>query len=339
MGPEQQSHASPATSSTSSSSARRPRRRSRAASSNVHLQRHDARLHSTCLRCQRRPERASARRPRATSSSRPRAPASADPESCLWDLVGSITAQHVERAPKPAELFSRGPHDATATFDIGNPNLKIEVANSIEAGLRRATGPFRFELTGYYTKFNGFIFRRLTGNTCSEGRLRRSGPGDGVEAGGLFAARRDLPRRRVPEPVRRRAAVDRRVGHREPVRRRARDLHRRHQRAAHSAGARRRRRVLPRRQLARPRQPAACLPAERHRAHRRDADPGLQQLLQGRDQLHAGSPHGCTPTACARSWSASPATTCSTTTSATASPTTRTRSLLPAVGVRFIRRR
>jgi len=42
-----------------------------------------------------------------------------------YDLVGSITAQYVERAPKPAELFSRGAHDATATFDIGNPNLAI----------------------------------------------------------------------------------------------------------------------------------------------------------------------------------------------------------------------
>src|SRR5207245_8620663 len=83
-----------------------------------------------------------------------------------YDLVGSITAQHVERAPKAAELFSRGAHDATATFDIGNPNLKIESANSIEAGIRRAAGPFRFELTAYYTRFNGFIFRRLTGNTC-----------------------------------------------------------------------------------------------------------------------------------------------------------------------------
>jgi iron complex outermembrane receptor protein len=83
-----------------------------------------------------------------------------------WDLVASITGQYVERAPKPAELFSRGAHDATATFDIGNPDLGIETAKSIEVGLRRATGPFRFELTGYYTKFNGFIFRRLTGNTC-----------------------------------------------------------------------------------------------------------------------------------------------------------------------------
>ena len=83
-----------------------------------------------------------------------------------YDLVASVTAQYVERAPKPAELFSRGAHDATTTFDIGNPNLGIETAKSIEVGLRRATGPLRFELTGYYTRFNGFIFRRLTGNTC-----------------------------------------------------------------------------------------------------------------------------------------------------------------------------
>ncbi|MBR1133700.1 TonB-dependent receptor [Bradyrhizobium iriomotense] len=85
-----------------------------------------------------------------------------------WGLVASVTGQYVERAPKPAELFSRGAHDATATFDIGNPDLGIETAKSIEVGLRRATGPFRFELTGYYTRFNGFIFRRLTGNTCDE---------------------------------------------------------------------------------------------------------------------------------------------------------------------------
>ena len=93
-----------------------------------------------------------------------------------WDLVASATAQYVERAPKPAELFSRGGHDATVTFDIGNPNLKTEVAKSVEVGLRRAKGPFRFELTGYYTKFDGFIFRRLTGNTCADGMC--VAPGD-----------------------------------------------------------------------------------------------------------------------------------------------------------------
>ncbi len=83
-----------------------------------------------------------------------------------YGLVGSATAQYVERAPKPAELFSRGAHDATATFDIGDPNLGLETAKTIEVGLRKPSGPFRFEATGYYTRFDGFIFRRLTGNTC-----------------------------------------------------------------------------------------------------------------------------------------------------------------------------
>lgn len=83
-----------------------------------------------------------------------------------FDLTGSITAQYVERAPKPAELFSGGGHDATVTFDKGNTNLGIEAAQSLEVGLRRAKGPFRFEATAYVTKFKGFIYRRLTGNTC-----------------------------------------------------------------------------------------------------------------------------------------------------------------------------
>ncbi|CCE12180.1 putative outer membrane hemin/siderophore receptor protein [Bradyrhizobium sp. STM 3843] len=84
------------------------------------------------------------------------------------DLVASITAQYVERAPKPAELFSRGAHDATGTFDIGNPNLTIETAKTVEVGLRKATGPFRFEVTAYYTQFTNFIYRRLTGVMCND---------------------------------------------------------------------------------------------------------------------------------------------------------------------------
>jgi iron complex outermembrane receptor protein len=82
------------------------------------------------------------------------------------DLVGSLTAQYVERAPRAPELFSRGPHDATTTFDIGNPDLTIETAKSIEVGIKRAKGPLRFEAHAYVTRFNGFIFRNLTGVMC-----------------------------------------------------------------------------------------------------------------------------------------------------------------------------
>jgi iron complex outermembrane receptor protein len=95
-------------------------------------------------------------------------------------LVASVTAQHVERAPRAPELFSRGVHEATGTFDIGNPNLDIEVAHSIEAGLRRAQGPFRFEATAFYTRFNGFIYRNLTGQSCDED-FASCAPGDAGE--------------------------------------------------------------------------------------------------------------------------------------------------------------
>lgn len=92
-------------------------------------------------------------------------------------MVGSITAQYVERAPKAAELFSRGGHDATATFDIGNPNLTIETAKSVELGVRKATGPFRFEATVYYTHFDNFIYRRLTGVMCDDDFASCGAPG------------------------------------------------------------------------------------------------------------------------------------------------------------------
>src|SRR5437868_425354 len=93
-----------------------------------------------------------------------------------YDLVGSITAQYVERAPKPAELFSRGAHDATATFDLGNPYLATATPNTVEIGRRMATVTFRFEATADYTRFNNFIYRRLTGNTCED--VACVGPGD-----------------------------------------------------------------------------------------------------------------------------------------------------------------
>ena len=120
-----------------------------------------------------------------------------------WDLAASITAQRVERAPKPAELFSRGAHDATGTFDIGNPNLNIEVASSIEVGLRRATGPFRFEATAYFTRFSGFIYRRLTGVLCDDTFDTCGAPGgelkqavysqrDAIFRGGEFQSQWDI---------------------------------------------------------------------------------------------------------------------------------------------------
>lgn len=83
-------------------------------------------------------------------------------------VVASLTGQYVERAPEAAELFSRGPHEATATFEIGDPNLQIEKAHSVEFGLRKAQGRLRFDGTVYYTEYDGFIFKDFTGIACGE---------------------------------------------------------------------------------------------------------------------------------------------------------------------------
>jgi iron complex outermembrane receptor protein len=83
-------------------------------------------------------------------------------------FVASVTGQYVERAPTGLELFSKGPHDAPGLFEIGDPDLSLEKARSLEIGLRRAEGPFRFDASAYYTRFDGFVFRRLTGVQCGD---------------------------------------------------------------------------------------------------------------------------------------------------------------------------
>lgn len=83
-----------------------------------------------------------------------------------FDVEARLNGQYVERAPDAAELFSKGMHEATGTFEIGNPFLNEEKASTIEAGLKKATGSFRFDAAAYYSRYRGFIYRQLTGVTC-----------------------------------------------------------------------------------------------------------------------------------------------------------------------------
>ncbi len=84
-------------------------------------------------------------------------------------IVGRVTGQYVERAPDVLELFAKGPHEATETFEIGDPNLDKEKAVSVEVGLKKSEGRLRFDASAYYSKYDGFIFKDITGNACIEG--------------------------------------------------------------------------------------------------------------------------------------------------------------------------
>ena len=85
-----------------------------------------------------------------------------------YGFVASLNGSFVERAPTAFELYSRGAHDATETFEIGDANLKKERARTVEASIRRAEGPLRLDATGYYTRYTGFIYKRDTGIRCGD---------------------------------------------------------------------------------------------------------------------------------------------------------------------------
>jgi iron complex outermembrane receptor protein len=78
-----------------------------------------------------------------------------------WQLVGSLTS--AQRAPASEELFSCGAHAATQTFDIGNPNLKIEEALNFELGLRKTQGRLTTALNVYQNQISDFIYAQNTG--------------------------------------------------------------------------------------------------------------------------------------------------------------------------------
>jgi iron complex outermembrane receptor protein len=83
-------------------------------------------------------------------------------------VVARLTGQYTERAPDVAELFSKGVHEATGTFEIGNPLLRKESARTVELGFKRARGAFRFDATAFHTHFDDFIFKRFTGVGCGD---------------------------------------------------------------------------------------------------------------------------------------------------------------------------
>lgn len=83
-------------------------------------------------------------------------------------LAARASLTYSERAPEAQELFSKGAHEATGTFEIGNPALHKEGAGTLEIGLERKQGDVRFDAAVFYTRYQGFIARQLTGGSCGE---------------------------------------------------------------------------------------------------------------------------------------------------------------------------
>ena len=68
-----------------------------------------------------------------------------------------------QRAPTPQELYSYGPHDSTATFDIGSANLATETSHNVELSFQKTLGLFRSKASLYRNQFSNYIYGFYTG--------------------------------------------------------------------------------------------------------------------------------------------------------------------------------
>ncbi|MDZ7694582.1 MAG: TonB-dependent receptor [Balneolaceae bacterium] len=87
--------------------------------------------------------------------------------SAIYDLgegfFTGTTLMHSFRAPSQEELYSEGPHLASYSYEVGNPDLDPERGLGKELFVRYQTSTATAELSLYHNSFDSYIYPRNTG--------------------------------------------------------------------------------------------------------------------------------------------------------------------------------
>ncbi len=83
-------------------------------------------------------------------------------------LTLALLADYSTRAPTVEELFSDGPHLATGSYEIGDPELDKERAANVSATIQYENDSWLLGASVYYTDFKDFIFESPTGEELDE---------------------------------------------------------------------------------------------------------------------------------------------------------------------------
>jgi iron complex outermembrane receptor protein len=84
-----------------------------------------------------------------------------------WLTIGA-SASASQRAPSQVELLARGPHEATGTFEIGDPSLDEETSFTGDLRVEIKGGRGRFQASAFLTQYDDFILASLTGLSVDE---------------------------------------------------------------------------------------------------------------------------------------------------------------------------
>ena len=80
----------------------------------------------------------------------------------LWTFTPGYglgaTASLAQRAPTAEELYSKGAHHPTETYDVGDTSLKKETSNNLELSLQKTEEKLRWKTNAYQNKVSNFIY-------------------------------------------------------------------------------------------------------------------------------------------------------------------------------------
>lgn len=71
-----------------------------------------------------------------------------------------VNATRSQRAPGIEELYIDGAHAATASFEVGNPSLSKETAQTIDATLHQSGGMFPWKVTLFASRIKNYIYAK-----------------------------------------------------------------------------------------------------------------------------------------------------------------------------------
>jgi len=104
-----------------------------------------------------------------------------------WQASEALTVllqgDFASRAPTPEELFSNGPHIATAAFEVGDSTLEEEGAFNVALTAALELGRFGARATVYRTQFSDFIYQLETGEVEDDLPVRQWVQDDATFAG------------------------------------------------------------------------------------------------------------------------------------------------------------
>ncbi|MEZ4779447.1 MAG: TonB-dependent receptor [Flavobacteriaceae bacterium] len=83
-------------------------------------------------------------------------------------LIARVNVASGFRAPNLAELTSRGVHEGTFRYEIGNPNLKNEQSFQTDVALEYRSEHFEVFANGFMNVINNYIFINPTGDIIEE---------------------------------------------------------------------------------------------------------------------------------------------------------------------------